>query len=784
MLTNYSNEIKKKMLDVFKSVINNIGGKEISDNQLWRFMKVFCPISIDIDTNNSMMGYLVKALLKPEEADIIWLKALDYIQYANQNAGTITEEHVPVDIIDMINKNADSKKNILYNVSQENKLFIGRKKILKELQNALDRPNVIILKGIAGIGKTQIVKKFIYSNQYKYVYWIHTNNKLTLDKEYEYLLSYVGVMFTPGEDEVNREKVKNYIENIDDCLLIYDNADDIEIDELTTYMPRNCKIIITTTNNIWDEDRYLCIRVKDFEYKEAEEFLEYGTSKRQKTTTDNMDVKNLGNILKYYPLALEHARAYINCRKISFKEYIELFRECSYEVMQNKVNEYQLTVLKTFRIAFDKISSKSFELLSNCAVLNNNKIPINEIFFINKLFNRISMDKLVEELEQYSLIEEENNFFNMHGVAQEITRLELKNRNTYLEYLKKMAEVVSNITNNDTIKTEDQKKKSEIILPHMIALVEQIALKDVDVEAYSYLCFQIGQIQYSFGNPKIAIEYYEKCIQYLHNIKNQTKIAAVLGNIGIAYYYSGYDSTALEILQHAEDIAIKINDQKILSNVLGNISIIYKFMKEPDKSLDYAKKALKLAYETKDYNRIGSQILNIGNIYKLEFKYDKALQEYKKVLKISRENNDNSLEIKALGSIGIMYIYKYDSNSNEDELNTAIEKFQLSLEISQKLNDKRSEAINLDYLGSCYVRKKRYEIALDKYNNALNISNDFELKQYKTNSLLNRGICYLHMNKKNEAEADFNEALTLAKSINHTSVIKQCEEYINKVKQE
>ncbi len=672
----------------------------------------------------------------------------------------------------------------LYNVPLKNPLFTGRSKKLEELEEKVENANIVILKGIAGVGKTQIVKEYIYAHQknYRYIYWLRADKKMILDKEYENLLKYVGIEYKERNQKVNKERVKKHIEDLENCLVIYDNADEIEIDDLIEYMPRSGKIIVTTTNDLWDSSRYLCIKVKDFEEDEAKKFLLNGTISREKNDTDCADVMILGKLLRYYPLALEHARAYINYRRITFTDYIKLFNECSYKVMQNKIDEYKLTVLKAFSITFEKINSRSFGLLSKCAVLANNRIPINEFFISSGLYNRISIDESIDELAQYSLVEQEGNFLSIHGVLQEILRVELKNNDTYLNILMEMEKTALSIISKDNVKSIAENKKNGVILPHLIALIGQNELKDIDLEGYVELCFYTGHILYSFGNARDAISYYDKSLNNLDSINNETKLAGILGNIGISYYYCGDCNRALSILEESRKKAEAINNEEILSNALGNMSIVYKFQGIPQKALEYVDKALVLAYKIGNFNSIGSQLLNKGNIYKLMGKDEDALQVFKRVLELSKENNDKSLEMKALGSIGIMLMRAYtDSNKDKEKLVCSIEKFNASLEISIELKDKRTEAINLDYLGSCYYKLKVYKKAIKYLDKAISIVSELDLKQYKANSLLNRGLCYLDMCRKDKAKSDLDEALIIAKCIEHKEVIDQCTKYINDI---
>ncbi len=102
-LANFSSDLKRAKLKTFQTHLKNANGGmiDVSDEQLWEFMKSFHLIGYDLDIKAGVTLSLLHSLIEqysPDNAKFLWSRVLDEIQSANQNAGAITLETLSEDI--------------------------------------------------------------------------------------------------------------------------------------------------------------------------------------------------------------------------------------------------------------------------------------------------------------------------------------------------------------------------------------------------------------------------------------------------------------------------------------------------------------------------------------------------------------------------------------------------------------------------------------------------------------------------------------------------------------
>lgn len=101
-LANFSNEQQRRKLKVFQVHLKNANGeKDISADEMWRFMKSFYLLGYDLDIKTGVTLSLLHSLIEQysqNHANALWAQILDEVQSANQNAGTITTDSLPEEL--------------------------------------------------------------------------------------------------------------------------------------------------------------------------------------------------------------------------------------------------------------------------------------------------------------------------------------------------------------------------------------------------------------------------------------------------------------------------------------------------------------------------------------------------------------------------------------------------------------------------------------------------------------------------------------------------------------
>jgi hypothetical protein len=173
-----SSQGKRSKLQVFRVHLKTANeGIEVSDKQLWEFLKIFHLIGYDLDTESGSTLSLLFSLISrcsSENPQLVWSRVLDAVQTANQNAGTLSVETLPNDIVSLFNNAkqlsfgwlADIKKFsehgdvILEQIrSTISDISIKRPEI-EQLIDLSESSSFIFIAGERGVGKSGLVKVF------------------------------------------------------------------------------------------------------------------------------------------------------------------------------------------------------------------------------------------------------------------------------------------------------------------------------------------------------------------------------------------------------------------------------------------------------------------------------------------------------------------------------------------------------------------------------------------------------------------------------------------------
>jgi hypothetical protein len=175
-------------------------------------------------------------------------------------------------------------------VPQRNPNFTGRKDILADLRTALSSYRVAAWKqaltGLGGKGKSQIAAEyaFRYQEDYRFVWWLRSEEPTALAANYAGLSSELGLPEKGSADQtVIIAAVKRWLGNNSGWLLIFDNAGSPEAIE--QYLPREGAghAIITSQNPNWGGACGV-IPVEEFERKESIEFILKRTNQTDEET--------------------------------------------------------------------------------------------------------------------------------------------------------------------------------------------------------------------------------------------------------------------------------------------------------------------------------------------------------------------------------------------------------------------------------------------------------------------------------------------------------------------
>lgn len=174
----FSSKAKIKKIDIFRAQLTNAnGGNAITDDELWRFLKIFQVISLDLDAKYSVVANLLCSLIQcysDESPSLVLAKLVTCVQEINQNAGVLTQDNAPKEVkllfesSSKVNFAHDFSKlkergdHIFYGISNSiNGFHIDRAEQIAKISELYEVNDFLFVTGARGVGKSGIVKDFI-----------------------------------------------------------------------------------------------------------------------------------------------------------------------------------------------------------------------------------------------------------------------------------------------------------------------------------------------------------------------------------------------------------------------------------------------------------------------------------------------------------------------------------------------------------------------------------------------------------------------------------------------
>ncbi|KAF2008718.1 kinesin light chain [Aaosphaeria arxii CBS 175.79] len=218
----------------------------------------------------------------------------------------------------------------------QNDHFVGRESQLAELEAKLfgDKRTATTLAiiGPGGTGKSQLALELAYRTRQKnkncLVFWIDANNVDSLDQSYASIAQKLDIPGWADEKVHVKQLVKRRLERerVRQCLLIFDNAEDIsrgssglsvarEVN-LADYLPQSdlCSVVLTAT----DINTAMRELAPDTAKRMLENYLDIPISASEQ---QQLEQQQLLQELSYLPLAIIQAAAYINTTGVTLQQY-------------------------------------------------------------------------------------------------------------------------------------------------------------------------------------------------------------------------------------------------------------------------------------------------------------------------------------------------------------------------------------------------------------------------------------------------------------------------------
>ncbi|KAH8832113.1 hypothetical protein DL96DRAFT_1779924 [Flagelloscypha sp. PMI_526] len=262
--------------------------------------------------------------------------------------------------------------------------FTGKEAELKQMTEYFNSMRygcrVCVLWGLGGAGKTQIGLKFIQLSQkarrqvaFTDIFFLDASDIDTLHSDFKTVAGANSAGSTV-------EDAMHYLSSRqDDWLLFIDNADDPSLDLRPFVSWSHGNVLITTRNVAVRAHAPDChLRVHSLTMDESVSLLMRGPDLRMDEKTKSAAaelVKELG----FLPLAISHARAYLEHGSCDLDGYLKLYRIDHQSLLQKRpvqsTDSYEYSVYSTWMISFKRLSEHAVVFLQLLCFMHHEGIP-------------------------------------------------------------------------------------------------------------------------------------------------------------------------------------------------------------------------------------------------------------------------------------------------------------------------------------------------------------------------------------------------------------------------
>lgn len=666
--------------------------------------------------------------------------------------------------------------------------FVGRNNELTDLLSSLDK-NVIIIEGIAGIGKTYLAAKFAEELKDEYiVYWygnlsevstlssvmnkisifLKENGKPKLSNSIEHFGYDNEVLITLLKEELNSN---SFVIFFDD----YHKAEK-ELNPLLKQLVsiKQSKIIVITRQepefyNVIDEreNRVVKIKIEAWNFAHTKMMLEARGIEATDETLEKIHERLHGypQYLNLFCILAERSTAEKLLEKLptALKDAHEYLEKEVYDSL-NQDEKLLLQTIAVFRIpetvdAFDRVNK--FKDINGTLDNLIHKFLVNEIgintftvhdilrdYYLGDVSRKKILRSYHERAAEYYLsldddpehILEAANHFDDAGINEKSANVIIEHAKDFISkgFWKKIEEQLQNAIKSFQRKTQ----------PQAIRLVARANL-------------EIGELYDKKYDYDLALHHATKSLMSFNKIHDISGIFSSYTLHFSIYYHKAENEKAKKYNEKCLKMAEKQKDDVWKAISMSNFASLIT-AEDLNKSLDYYIKGLEIFENKNDEINIATNCTNIAGVYADMGNYEKSYEFIEKALKLQKERN--AVYEIAGTKIKLANIY-YSDTRRPVGLDSIIKCLKEALETYEKIGHVRGTVNVLIDIGDIYHKEKDFKSAIANYQKAgaIYASLNQQSEEAKLNSVI--GACFVKLKDFPNAKSYFEKNILSGYSI-------------------
>ncbi len=266
-------------------------------------------------------------------------------------------------------------------------------------------------------------------------------------------------------------------------------------------------------------------------------------------------------------------------------------------------------------------------------------------------------------------------------------------------------------------------------------------------------------------HPRERIAWLDSALAAARRTHKRMEEGSHLGNLGAVYSVLGEPRRAIEHYERQLTIVSEIGDRQGESNALGSLGNAYVDLGEPRRAIEHYERQLAIVRKIDDRRGEGKALGNLGTAYLALGEWRRAIEHFEQRLAIAREIGDRHGEGNVMGNLGIAY-------QNLGEPQRAIEHYEQHLAIACEIGDRRGEGYALGNLGIAYKRLAEPQRAIEYYDRQLAIARDIGDRHMEAIACWNSGLIYRQKGDLTRAVDLLQVRVDYERSIGHLDVEK------------
>jgi len=598
-------------------------------------------------------------------------------------------------LIDDLTKNFHPHTQAPFMVPPKQKDFVGRRKILNDLQQRLkeDGEHLLCLQGMAGTGKTTLALELAYQLRDNFpdgVLWVQFDQTTEPMSILYTLAEAYNVDVSLQMDLTSRSsKVRNLLAH-KQALLILDNVEQDQ--DIRPLLPPTgmCSVIMTTRYrdlSVADQAHRFTVPPFNSDNEEALALFQriLGAKRAQ---LERQDLLALADLLGHLPLALSIA-AYRLQHEPGWTTAVFL----------NEAHQEKQRLLLLSR--GDQNVRLSFELSYQALPLNH-QATFNALnVFAGSDFSVMAAAHVVDlplaktmnhlrQLYNLSLLQlGHDNRYRLHPLLRSYSRQHLEQSEENFAIQKRMVDffidyTVTHQTNHKCLDVDrdniiaalnitlEQKMGASLVRgcnafydflrtrglygigQHFLQEAQYIANELRDWDGLLQIEKNLGHIAQKQGQLDVAQQQYQRALTLSHQLEDEQQISEILTKLGnIAYRYGNY-SLAQHQYEQAMEIAKEVKDQRRQARLLNNLGLVANGQGNSSKAEAYYQQSERMAKQLDDVRLHITVLQNLGELVEDRGDNYRAREYLQKGLALAEDVGDPELISRLLGNLGLV----------------------------------------------------------------------------------------------------------------------------------